>query len=116
MHRRISAALLAIAALLVQASGTRGQTPDRSRGDWPMYRHDLAGTGFSPLSQITVKNVSKLTRTWTYQLQMAGSAPTAGRGGAPPAGSQATPIVVNGVMYLPAMNRVVALAPDTGLE
>ena len=28
--------------------------------------------------------------------------------------SQATPIVVNGVMYLPAANRVVALDPETG--
>src|SRR5436853_7577091 len=102
MHRRISAALLAIAVHLVQTSGTRGQTPDRPGSDWPMYRHDLAGTGFSPLSQITVSNVSKLTPAWRYQLQAPGSGPTTGRGGAPPAGSQATPIVVNRVMYLPA--------------
>ena len=30
--------------------------------------------------------------------------------------NEVTPIVVNGVMYLPAGNRVVALDPDTGAE
>ena len=29
---------------------------------------------------------------------------------------QVTPIVVNGVMYLPSGNRVVALEPETGKE
>src|SRR5262249_47478215 len=37
-----------------------------------------------------------------------------GRGGAGGPNSEATPIVVNGVMYLPAANRVVALEPETG--
>src|SRR6266496_2418693 len=41
----------------------------------------------------------------------------AGRGGAAGAvNSQATPIVVNGVMYLPAANRVVALDAGSGKE
>ena len=30
--------------------------------------------------------------------------------------NEVTPIVVNGVMYLPAGNRVVALDPETGKE
>ncbi|MCM3880019.1 MAG: PQQ-binding-like beta-propeller repeat protein [Vicinamibacterales bacterium] len=70
--------------------------------DWPMYRHDQAGTGYSPLTQIDATNVTKLARSWTYSLQANNS--------------QATPIVVNGVMYLPAANRVVALDPETGKE
>src|SRR5262249_15125104 len=36
--------------------------------------------------------------------------------GAPGVNSEATPIVVAGVMYLPAAGRVVALDPDTGAE
>ena len=28
-------------------------------GDWPMYRRDTAGTGHSPLSQITFRPTSK---------------------------------------------------------
>src|SRR4051812_39416503 len=100
--RGVSGALF-LAMAVLQSSGTRGQTAEQSRADWPMYRHDLAGTGFSPLSQINVKNVAKLASAWSYQLQSASAPPVAGRGGAGQAGSQATPIVVNGVMYLPAL-------------
>ena len=79
-------------------------------GDWPMYRRDLAGTGYSPLAQITPDNAASLTEAWTYSLGAEGA-----EGGRGP-GSQATPIVVDGVMYLPAADRVVALNPDTGRE
>src|ERR1700704_2256335 len=44
-------------------------------GAWPMYRHDLAGTGYSPLTEVNTKNVSTLTQVWTYRLQ--GDAPAA---------------------------------------
>jgi quinoprotein glucose dehydrogenase len=85
-----------------------------------MYRHDLAGTGYSPLTQITLANVSTLTQAWTYRLQSNAPAPAApaGRGGAGggAVNSQATPIVIGGVMYLPAANRVVAVEADTGKE
>ena len=83
---------------------------DPGSGDWPMYRHDLAATGFSPLAQITPDNAASLTEAWTYSLAAAGA--ESGRG----PGSQVTPIVVDGVMYLPAADRVVALDPDTGTE
>jgi len=91
--------------------------------DWPMYNHDLAGTRYSPLTQITPANVSDLKMAWTYRL---GTAPTGGaRGGArgdgggrggtaPTVNPEATPIVINGVMYLPAGGRVLALEADTG--
>ena len=78
--------------------------------DWPMYRRDLAGTGYSPLTQITTDNAANLTEAWTYSV-----AAEASDGGSGPR-SQVTPIVVDGVMYLPAADRVVALDPDTGSE
>ena len=34
-------------------------------GDWPMYRRDAAGTGHSPLAEITTANVARLARSWT---------------------------------------------------
>lgn len=105
----------ALAVLLVQTASSQQQ---RNSGatDWPSYRHDEAGTGHSPLRQINTGNVAKLSRVWTYSLQgEASGAPNAGRGSAPGGvNSQATPIVVNGVMYLPAANRVVALDPESG--
>lgn len=111
---------LAVGALvtgLFTQSVVRGQRTTNPRdSDWPMYRHDLAGTGYSPLKQIDATNVTKLTLGWTYHLQ--GDVPPVSTAtGAPTAlNSQATPIVVNGRMYLPAANRVVALDPQTGRE
>ena len=63
------------------------------------------GHRVSPLATITTANVSRLTRSWTYSLQAEGSANV---------NSQATPIVIGGVMYLPAANRVVALDAASG--
>jgi glucose dehydrogenase len=102
-----------LSVLLAQSGGT--PQPNAGSGtDWPMYRHDLAGTGYSPLTQIDTKNVASLTPSWTYRLQAAAPAAPTGRGGAGAPNSEATPIVVNGVMYLPAADRVVALEPETG--
>jgi quinoprotein glucose dehydrogenase len=103
--------------LLAQTVGTQ-QATEKISGDWPMYRHDLAGTGYSPLTQIDTRNVEKLSRVWIYRLQSEAPAAAApgGRGGPGGVNSEATPIVVNRVMYLPAANRVVALEPETGKE
>ncbi len=104
-------------ALIVLVGGVAltQQAGPQAGADWPMYRHDLAGTGYSPLSQINTGNVSSLRDAWSYSLQ--GSTPVSGppgRGGGP--NSQATPIVVGGSMYLPTADSVVALEPDTGKE
>ena len=79
-----------------------------------MYNRDLAGTRYSPLTQINTANVTKLTQAWTYRLQPEGKTLTSSS----PAEifQEITPIVVNGVMYTPAGNRVVALDPETGKE
>jgi glucose dehydrogenase len=83
-------------------------------GDWPMYNRDLAGTRYSPLKQINTSNVSKLVQAWSYRYREAGKKLVA------PSPTeifqQVTPIVVGGVMYLPAGDRVVALEPETGKE
>ncbi len=81
-------------------------------GDWPSYRHDAAGTGHSPLTAIDASNVSRLTKAWTYSLQ-----PDPAGGAASPAAasnSQATPVVVNGIMYLPTADSIVSLDADSG--
>ncbi len=87
---------------------------DKRAGDWPMYSRDLAGTRYSPLEQINTSNVSSLRQVWSYSLMPPGGIPNA----ASPSElfQEVTPIVVNGVMYLPAGNRVVALEPETGKE
>src|SRR3954468_919670 len=55
---------------------------------------------YSPLRQIDGSNVARLKAAWTF------------RTGKP--GSEAVPIVVNGVMYVTAPDGVYALVPETG--
>jgi glucose dehydrogenase len=102
----------AIPAVFAQSNqGTRGT---KAGADWPMYNRDLASTRFSPLTQISTANVAKLTQAWAYRLQPEGRTLTSSS----PAEifQEITPIVVNGVLYAPAGNRVVALDPETGKE
>jgi len=105
------------AAFLAQCGGAAEPDAPAVRTDWPMYRGDLAGTGYSPLAEITPANASTLTRQWTYSLQRDPAATeTADGAAARGPNSQATPIVVDNVMYLPAPDRVVALEPESGRE
>jgi glucose dehydrogenase len=65
---------------VAQSGRTQSPTRDAAGADWPMYRRDYAGTGYSPLTTLDTKNVANLTQSWTYKLQ--GEAPPAnGRGG-----------------------------------
>ncbi len=57
----------AVIALAGQAGRTQQSVPPGGT-EWPMYRHDYAGTGYSPLAQITTKNVSSLREVWSYRL------------------------------------------------
>jgi len=104
--------------------GAVGLAPSAARAqantDWPMFGHDSDSTRFSPLSQINTDTVHDLTRAWTYHMKRDSPATTSagviGHGGGRRS-SQATPIVINGTMYLPTpYGTVVALDPETGTE
>jgi glucose dehydrogenase len=123
-----------IAAFLTQAGpaqqpppkGAKGKSTVIPAGDWPMYSRDLTSSRYSPLKQITAANVSKMEKVWSYRpAAAAAAAPPAdnekggakGRGrGGPAVVAESTPIVVNGVMYVPAGSQVAALDADTGKE
>jgi glucose dehydrogenase len=96
--------------------------PQIAQGDWPNYARDLAGTKYSPLDQITPANVAKLAPAWTFSMRSdppraGGTADPFATPGAPVAAtSAATPIVVDGVMYVPVGTRVVALNAASGSE
>src|SRR5215204_5359627 len=62
------------------------QKPDAS--EWLMWRRTLDGWGYSPLNQINRNNVSQLRLVWTRGMAAGGS-------------NESTPLVHDGVMYLP---------------
>ena len=99
-------------------------SPAFCQTDWPMYGHDPSSMRYSPLDQINTGNVQTLKRAWTFHLSTEAeptplSSASAGVPAAAvrPRSSEATPIVVDGMMYLPtAYGTVLALEPQTGAK
>jgi alcohol dehydrogenase (cytochrome c) len=69
--------------------------------DWPSYNGDYTGRRFSSLTQITPENVRSLRTRWVFHSTSPGIL-------------EATPVVVNGVMYLTASNDAYALNANNG--
>lgn len=100
-------ALVAAASLLTSAQGAQfAPVTDEvlrspNAADWPAWRRDRAGTGYSPLDQIDRRNVRRLRLAWASTLE--------------PGSLEPEPLVSNGVMYLPHPGDVVqALDARTG--
>jgi len=72
-------------------------------GEWPTYNGRLDANRHSPLDQINTSNVSTLVLKWTHEM-----------GGT--RALQMTPLVVDGVMYVAAVNEVRALDARTGQQ
>ena len=72
--------------------------PDPS--DWINWRRTLDGWGYSPLDQITRENVATLQLVWSWAK--------------PPGTDEGTPLVYDGVMYLPGRRGIQALDAATG--
>src|ERR1700685_3462042 len=78
------------------------------QSDWPAYGGDLGNTRYSALDQINIQNITKLTQAWAFDMRT----PVGAKANRP---AQATPLVVNDVMYMvTAYQSVVALQPETG--
>src|ERR1700719_103384 len=95
---RFSLILFTISSALAQDAGA-------TRGDWPHYGGTQFSWRYSALDQINTSNVKALTPVWMFQT------------GDYAENLQATPIVVDGVMYvITARARVFALDAATGRE
>ena len=80
---------------------TDAMLADPDPADWINWRRTLDGWGYSPLDQIDRENVHQLGLAWSWTM-------TTGL-------SQTTPIVYDGIMYLPGpLNVVQALDAVTG--
>jgi quinoprotein glucose dehydrogenase len=82
-------------------------------GGWAHYGGDLAGTRYSPLTQIHPGNVADLEIAWTFDTgDVADGQDGRGRGA-----FQATPILVDDTLYFCSpYNRVFAIDAETGQE
>ena len=87
--RQFSSILLGIlmGSAVLSSSAQRSNTA-RSM-DWSLHNLDLAGTRYSPASQINTSNVMSLAPRWLFQ-----------HGVIDGVSNQTTPIIVDGVMYV----------------
>ncbi len=102
---RISVGIALVLAVVAQTSDIRAQTPERGRGypsqDWPLAGGNWSGTRYSTLVDITPATVDRLGGAWVTRLE----------GGA---ASRATPIILDGVIYLTGGANVFAIDARTG--
>ena len=97
-----------LAPFLLMAAGMAAAATPAT--DWPAYGGDTANTRYSPLNQINAGNVTRLAQAWAFDTSQGSSG---GRSRA----AQATPLVVNGVVYVvTAHSSLVALDPATGKQ
>ena len=86
-----------------------------NEGEWIAYGRDPGGMRHSPLTQITPESVQDLAVAWTYHTGELASYEDTGL--AESAAFEATPLMVDGVLYLSTpTNRVIALDAETGAE
>jgi quinoprotein glucose dehydrogenase len=97
--------------LILLLAALSGVASAETAGDWPNYGRTPGGDRHSPLTQVTRENVARLVVAWEYRTGEAGietGNPTA---------LEATPLVIDGVMYLATpLGKVIALDPVTGRQ
>lgn len=123
-----SLASIIVGALGLVAAAAGPAFADSSADQWPAYGHDASNMRYSPLRQVTTENVGKLAPAWTFHmrpasLDVAAANPRtdaqqrgpAGRGRY--IGSEMTPLVVDGLMFLATpYRRITAVNATTGQQ
>jgi quinoprotein glucose dehydrogenase len=106
--------LISISSAIILASSVINANAQ----DWPSYGGDNGSSKYSPLDQINAENVDQLEIVWEWlSLDNATVASNLADGNnrAVPAGYKATPLVVDGIMYVStSFGRVVALDAANG--
>ena len=83
----IGVALALVASLPAQVTYERIRKAEAEPGNWLTYSGNYSAHRFSPLTQLTPANVAGLRPVWVYQMPHAG-------------GTEVSPIVADGVMYV----------------
>lgn len=83
-------------------SGDPAESGQPRGGDWPLHNLDVRSSRYFPGQQINASNVANLALKWSFQM------PTGSTIGS------ATPIVVDGVMYVNSGSKLFAIDAVTG--
>ncbi len=98
-------AALSLVMVVAQMGDLQGQAPEGGRGypsqDWPLVGGDWSGARYSTLADIRTNTVDRLGGAWVTRLP----------GGA---ASRATPVILDGVLYLTGGANVFAVDARTG--
>jgi len=95
-----------VLSALVVASAASAQQGTRN-GEWHFWGGDAGSTRYAPLDQINAVNAKDLEITWRWRSQLID--------GKPDTNWQATPIMVDGVLYVTTgVHQAAAIDPATG--
>ncbi|HUQ49005.1 MAG TPA: PQQ-binding-like beta-propeller repeat protein, partial [Gemmatimonadaceae bacterium] len=109
--RTIYRLILLSITIPVAAAAQSGASSLATNVEWAAYGQSQTVDRFSPAAQITPQNVNSLRVAWTYRT---GEIDIKTRR---PAKLEATPLLVDGLLYLSTpLGKVVALDPTTGTE
>ena len=97
----LAAVLACTTACTAALAQTSPGTASAQDGDWRTINRDLAATRYSPLADIDRSNVATLQEAWRLPLR---------------AFNTAVPVVVGGIMYVPAQYRLLAVDAASGEE
>ncbi len=89
--------------LLVRAGEKWTETAIEPKSDWTTYHGSITGNRYSSLEQINTANVKNLALRWMFPI------PSSPR-------IEATPVVIDGIMYVTGWNEVWALDATTGQQ
>ncbi|MGH6966118.1 MAG: PQQ-binding-like beta-propeller repeat protein [Phenylobacterium sp.] len=101
-----------VAAIIAGDPAPASETPKSllaEKGEWRTWGGDAGFQRYSPLEQINARNAKRLKVAWRWSALSLGDAPDANW--------KATPLFVDGRLFVPTgVNQVVALDPATGRE
>jgi PQQ-dependent dehydrogenase (methanol/ethanol family) len=99
--KRIALSVAVAASLVVGSAQTVEELTNPAPDEWPTFGRTLDNHRFSPLDQVNKETVSDLRLNWSISLESAIDA-------------QFSPVVYDGVMYLPAADGATAVDAATG--
>src|SRR5258708_30834259 len=103
LSRRTLFAVIVSSILVFPVSGTNAGEADTASDNWQSYFGNDKAWSYSSLDQINRENVGKLLPAWAFSA------------GVSQDGLSATPLVIDGVLFLPTtQNSVIAFDAGTG--